>query len=108
MLKAVYHGSSSTQALNQLAHCYDSLTEDTTRVMNRLKALFRGRAIACSGRGVYYSRSRDEWVSKIKEEGARLRLGFLYKQLDHLRALRREAKKATVGEARKHSAFKRL
>jgi transposase len=108
LLKAVYHGSISTQTLKQLVYCYDSLTEDTTRVMNRIKALFRSRAVACSGREVYYSRSRDEWMSKIKEEGARLRLEFLYKQVDHLRPLRREAKKAMVGEARKHSAFKRL
>jgi transposase len=89
LLKAVYHGSSSTQTLKQLVHCYDCLTEDTTRVMNRLKALFRSRAIACSGREVYYSRSRDEWMSKIKEEGLRLRAEFVYKQLDHLRPLRR-------------------
>lgn len=108
MLKTVYHGSSSTQTLKQLVHCYDCLSEDTTRVMNRLKALLRSRAVACSGRDVYYSRSRDEWMSKIKEEGLRLRAEFVYKQLDHLRPLRREAKKAMVGEARKHSAFKRL
>ena len=108
LLKAVYHGGNSTQPLKQLVHCYDCLTEDTTRVMNRLKALFRSRAVACSGREVYYSRSRDEWVSKIKEEGLRLRAEFVYQQLDHLRPLRREAKKAMLGEARKHSAFKRL
>lgn len=108
LLKAVYHGSSSTQTLKQLVHCYDCLTEDTTRCMNRVKALFRSRAVACSGRDVYYSRNRDEWMSKIKEEGLRLRAGFVYKQLDRLRPLRREAKKAMLGEARKHSAFKRL
>jgi transposase len=108
LLKAVYHGSSPTQTLKQLVHCYDSLTEDTTRVMNRLKALFRSRAIGCSGRDVYYSRNRSQWLAKLKEEGLTMRAQFVYKQLDYLRPLRREAKKAMIEEARSHSAFKRL
>ena len=37
-----------------------------------------------------------------------MRAEFLYKQLDHLRELRREAKKAVLKEARKQVAFKRL
>src|SRR5215216_1656519 len=41
LLKAAYHGSPSTQTLKQLVHCYDSLTEDTTRVMDRIKARLR-------------------------------------------------------------------
>jgi transposase len=108
LLKAVYHGSASTETLKQLVHCYDSLTQDTTRVMNRLKALFRSRAIACSGRDVYYSRNRCEWLAKLKEGGLLIRAEFLYKQLDHLRSVRRDAKKAMLEEARRHSAFKKL
>jgi transposase len=108
LLKAVYHGSPSTQTLKQVVHCYDSLTEDTTRVMNRIKALFRSQAIACSGRDVYYSRNRSQWLGKLKEEGLKLRAEFLYKQLDQVRTLRRDAKKQMLTQARKHSAFKRL
>jgi transposase len=76
--------------------------------MNRLKALFRSRAIACSGRDVYYSRNRCEWLAKLKEGGLLIRAEFLYKQLDHLRSVRRDAKKAMLEEARRHSAFKKL
>lgn len=108
MLKAVYHASLPTETLKQLAHTYDSLTEDTTRSMNRVKALFRSRAIDCSGRDVYYSRNRSQWLGKLGEEGMRVRAEFLYKQLDHLRLLRRDAKKAMLCEARKHTAFNRL
>jgi transposase len=108
MLKAVYHASSSTQTLKQLVHAYDSLTEDTTRSMNRLKALFRSQAVACSGRDVYYARNRSQWVGKLTQEGLRLRSEFLYKQLDHLRVLRRDAKKAMLTEARRRSGFKNL
>ena len=108
LLKPVYHGSASTQALKQMAHNYDSITSDTTRVMNRIKSLFRSRGVGCSGMDVYYTRNRQEWLDKLTEEGMRLRAEFLYRQLDHLRPLRRDAKKELVKEAQRHPAFKRL
>ena len=48
-LKAVYHGDNGVRTLKELVRTYDCLVSDTTRVMNRLKAIFRGRAIACGG-----------------------------------------------------------
>lgn len=108
LLKGVYHGSAPTQALKQLAHNYDSITGDTTRVMNRIKSLYTSRSIACSGRDVYYTRNRSLWLEKLSEPGQSLRAEFLYKQLDHLRPLCRDAKKALLKEAARHLAFKRL
>lgn len=77
-------------------------------VMNRIKSLYRSRGIGCSGMDVYYTRNRQQWLDKLTEEGMRLRAGFLYRQLDHLRPLRRDAKKALVKEAQHHTAFNRL
>lgn len=108
LLKPVHHGSPQTQTLKHLAHNYDAITQDTTRCMNRLKAVFRSQAIKCAGRDVYYARNREAWLAKLKSEGLRKRAEFLYRQLDHLRQLRREAKKALLREARKQAAFKRL
>jgi len=108
LLKGVYHGSPQTQTLKQLAHNYETLTEDTIRCMNRLKAVYRSQAIKCSGRDVYYQRNRTAWLEKLTEVGWRLRAEFLYQQLDHLRDLRRAAKKALLQEARKQAVFKRL
>ncbi len=108
LLKPVYHGPAISQTLKQLAHNYDAITGDTNRVMNRLKALYRSRGIACSGREVYYTRNRQQWLGKLSEEGFRLRAEFLYQQLDHLRPLSREAKKALVKAAQPPPAFKRL
>ncbi|MGA9771176.1 MAG: transposase [Blastocatellia bacterium] len=73
-----------------------------------MKAVFRSQAVKCGGRDVYYSRNRQAWLEKLNEEGLRMRAEFLYKQLDHLRELRREAKKALLQEAHKQAAFKRL
>src|SRR5216683_744054 len=47
-LRAVYHGEQGARVLKELVRNYDCLVADTTRVMLRLKAIFRGRAIACA------------------------------------------------------------
>ncbi len=46
-LKPVYHGQNSPAAVKHLGRSYAALTEDTTRIMGRLKALYRSQAIAC-------------------------------------------------------------
>ena len=51
MLRAVYHGSRSLRSLQELAHSYEVLRDDTTRVMNRIKAFYRGRGIDPAGQG---------------------------------------------------------
>ena len=108
LLKGVYHESAPTHTLKQLTHIYDSITSDTTRCMNRLKALYTSLSIPCSGRDVYYPRNREQWLDKITQEGHRLRAELLYKQLDHLRPLKQEASKALLREAKRHPAFQRL
>jgi transposase len=104
-LKAVYHGSSSLRLLKELVHNYDALVGDPTRVMNRIKALFRSRAIACGGRDVYYVRHREQWLGKLTEPGRRTRATFLYQELDQLKVLRRQAKRAMLSEARRHKVY---
>jgi transposase len=104
-LKPVYHGTAGVRLLKELVHSYDSLVGDTTRVMNRVKAIYRGRAIPCAGRDVYYQRNREQWLEKLTEPGVRQRAVLLYQQLDTLRQLRREAKKAMLKESRRHSAY---
>jgi len=94
--------------LKELVHNYDSLVSDTTRVMNRIKAIYRGRAIRCAGRDVYYTRHRAEWLEKLREAGVRRRAEFLYQELDTLRGLRREAKQAMLKESRRHAAYPTL
>src|SRR6266496_1191446 len=44
MLSAVYHGETSGLEVQHVARSYSMLTEDTTREMGRLKAVFRGQA----------------------------------------------------------------
>jgi hypothetical protein len=44
-LRAVYHGSPHLATLKELTRAYRNLVEDATRVMLRLKALFRARVL---------------------------------------------------------------
>src|SRR6201988_2838765 len=48
-LQPVYHGEHGIRTLKELARTYIALTRDLTRVMNRLKAIYRSRAIPCAG-----------------------------------------------------------
>ena len=90
-LKPVYHGETSVRMLRELARSYLTIVKDLTRVMNRLKALYRSWAIPCAGRDVYYTRHRSEWLGKIREAGVRRRAEQLYQQLDMLQYLRQQS-----------------
>jgi transposase len=107
-LKPVYHGWCGLQALRELARSYLSLVSDTTRVMNRLKAIYRGRGIPSQGTRLYAPRYRQAWLDRLREPGVRRRTELLYQQLDLLLPLRHEAKKAMIAESRKHAAQKVL
>ena len=107
-LSAVYHGENGLRTLKELSRSYLTLSQDLTRVMNRLKALYQSWGIACAGTQVYAPRHRTEWLSKIPEAGVRCRAEFTYQQLDRLQALRQEVRRDLLAESRKHRATKLL
>src|ERR1700736_2229655 len=125
MLRPVYHGENGLRTLRELARSYQTISKDLTRVMNRLKALYRGWGIPCAGTQVYAPRDRQEWLKKIPPPGVRRRGGgdgvkrihqagvrrraeLLYQQLDGLQALRRNLSPEFLDESRKHKAAKLL
>ncbi len=100
-LHAVYHGETGIRALKELARSYLALTRDTTRVMNRLKALYRSWAIPCAGQRVYFPFYRSEWLAKISEPGVKSsREEIYYQQLDALRSLREQVRRICWPKAR--------
>jgi transposase len=94
--------------LRELGRSYQTLSKDLTRVMNRLKALYRGWGIPCAGSQIYAPRYREEWLSKIAQAGVHRRAELLYQQLDGLQALRRNLRPEFLAESRKHQATKLL
>ena len=108
LLSAVYHGENGVRTLKELARSYLAITQDLTRVMNRLKALYRSWAIPCTGERVYAPSHRSEWLAKITEAGVRRRAEFYYQQLDALQVLRQQARRDLLAESQKHDAMKWL
>ncbi len=107
-LKAIYHGEHGTQALKELTRSYGAILSDSTRVKNRLKGIFRGRGITCTGTTIYSKKGRDQWLKRIDDSAVRSRISKLFKELDCLTELRDEAEKELLAEARKHPATKIL
>ena len=63
-LKPVYHGETGVRMLRELSRSYLTIVKDLSRVMNRLKAVYRSWAIPCAGRDVYYRRHREQWLAR--------------------------------------------
>jgi transposase len=103
MLSAVYHGETSALEVQQVARSYSQLTEDTTRVMARLKAVFRGQAVSCMGKKLYGKRHREEYLAQLSG-GLRRRAEHLYEELDALQPLRHGVRRELLVECRKHTA----
>ena len=107
-LKPVYHGETGVRMLRELARSYLTMVKDLTRVMSRVKALYRSWAIPCAGRDVYYTRHRNQWLDKIQQAGVRRRAEQLYQQLDMLQHLRQQARRELLAESRKHTVTAKL
>jgi transposase len=107
-LRSVYHGSTHRTDLKELTRAYRSLVEDSTRVMLRIKALFRARAIPTPGSAVYQAAGREQWLAALGEGGVRFRAETLLAELDVLRDLRPKAKARMIAEARCDPAWRAL
>ena len=108
MLRPVYHGEHGLRTLRELGRSYRTLSQDLNRVMNRIKALYRGWSIPCAGTQGYAPRYREEWLQKIEHAGVRRGAELLYQQLDGLQGLRRTLRPELLAESRKHKAAKLL
>jgi transposase len=108
LLTPVYHGESGVRTLRELSRSYLAASKDLTRVMNRLKAIYRSWAIPCAGQEVYSPRHRAAWLEKLREAGVRRRAEQTYQQLDFLMGIRKETRKELLAESRKHPAHEFL
>src|SRR5215813_14571987 len=107
-VKAVYKGDDQQRQLKEVCRAYDNLIEDSTRVQNRLKAIYRGRGIDCSGHALYRADQRSDWLAKLIEEATRFRAESLLEQLESLSQLRKQAKQRLLAQARTHADYRLL
>jgi transposase len=108
LVTPVYHGEQGMRVLKELVRNYDCLVQDSIRMMNRLKAIFRSRAIPCAGPKIYKVANREQWLKLLTDSGARMRAEHLYQQLEYLQPLRKAAKRLMLVESRKHQASQLL
>jgi hypothetical protein len=110
-LRAVYHGGPGRPhrlTLKELARTYQTVVEDATRFMLRLKALFRARGIPTPGQRLYQPAHRAEWLARLAEPGARFRAATLFAQLEPVQALRPAVKRAMLAEAQRDPSWRVL
>lgn len=107
-LRPVYHGDHGTRALKELAHNYEALVKDSTRVKNRLKAVFRGRGINYKGEDIYDCEQKEVWLAQLTERGVRERTRQLYEQLEQLQRWVKTAQQQLLLESRRHKKSRKL
>jgi hypothetical protein len=90
--------------LKEYVALYTQLTGDRTRVMNRLKAIFRSESL----RMTYKGKPREEMLGRLASEAARERGALFFEELDELSRLQIAARKKMQAEAAKHSDYRLL
>jgi transposase len=80
---------------------HSMIVGDTTRVKNRIKALYRSRGVNVAQKSVYSKKGRKAWLEKLPES-SRAAIGHLYAQYDQLEEVRNQAQKELVTESHRH------
>lgn len=104
-LRAVYHGSAERRTLSELVRTYQSLVEDGTRLMLRLKAIFRARGLKTPGQQLYQAARQAEWLGQLAEPGVHVRAATLFAQLRTVQQLRPTVKRAMLAEAQRDPSW---
>ena len=107
-LSPVFHQDCGLTALQELARTYLVLTKDQTRVMNRIKAIYRSWAISCSGQSCYSPKQRQAFLSQLPHAAVRDRAQIYYQQMDSLMTLRQQVRTQLLREGRKQTALRLL
>lgn len=107
LLQRVWHGGEELQRLREAVRAYQSLTEQSVRAKNQLKAVFRGRGIKV-GNKAYTLESRTKVVQSLPFDIQRKRVMWLGAVLDEVTMKRAEALKMMVKFARKSMMYKAL
>jgi len=103
-LKPVYHERHKVGELKQFVAIYSQLTEDRTRVINRLRALFRSESL----RMTFKKEEREEMLKRLASEAARERAMLLFEEFEGLDRLQAAARKKMTAEAKKHPDYRLL
>ncbi len=103
--RKVYKQRGRFGALGYLARGYRWARDDGVWVKNRLKSLYRSRGVNVAGPSVYTASKRVEFLGRLPRP-ARPLAELLYQEMDALVALKSEAQKAMLAEAKRNWEFR--
>ena len=103
----VFKAAGRYSELRQAMRGYNAIVEDTKRVKNRLKAIYRSRGLWGMHEEVYHPNVRKQWLDKLPPSHQRL-AELLGQELDGLLKLREQAEDRLQQETKKHPIIRRL
>ena len=103
-LKPVYHKRHKVGELKQLVTVYSDMTGDRTRVINRLRAVFRSESL----RMTFEKEKREEMLARLASKATRERAALLFEELDTLDTRQLAARKKMTAEAARHPDYRLL
>ena len=101
---SVYKGVGEFGILDATSRAYRNVMNDSVRVKNRLKGVFRSRGVSTGKKEIYSQSNKDEWIKKLPTKTQPL-AEIYYTELELLMGLRKQAEKQMIAEARKQGTF---
>jgi transposase len=105
--RPIYKAPGLYTGLREAVRAHDVLVKDRTRAKNRLKAIFRSRAINGTASDLYDQTKREEWLKKLPTHRKKLAT-LLGEELDAITIPQEEAEKWLLEEARRCPSVKLL
>lgn len=106
-LERVWHGGNELRNIKEALHCYQALTQETTRLKNQIKAIFRSNGISV-GQKAYNLKTRKEAIKDLKFSMQQERVDRLGALLDEAIKQRECALRSLVKYARKNPMYRPL
>ena len=75
----VYKGRGSFALLGSLSRTYTTLVQDSVRVQNRIKSVYRSRGLTVNGKAVYAHATRGDFMQRLPAS-MRPRVRMLYEE----------------------------
>jgi Transposase/Transposase IS116/IS110/IS902 family len=106
-LKPVRHSPEPDPVAEMVKH-YDALLGDSLRIMQRIRAAYRGIGVPAGGISIYDTKKRKSWLRRVGPRFIKERIESLYEQLDTTIRLRDAARCVMIAEASRHPAYELL
>ncbi len=107
LLSPVWHGGKNLQKLKELLRTYECLVNQSTRVKNQIRAVFRSRGIR-GGAKAYLKGTRAEAISKLPLKEQRYRVTALGELLDTITLYKDATQRRLIKAASNFKMYKSL